>query len=336
MPHLSQAEKLRVVTLLEEGWSERMVAARFDIPKSTIHNIKKVWGERLSFERGVGSGRPRVSTEVENANLIQVLQENPFQSAVVAHAETNFPGSVRTARRRIKESILRNHPAVKKPFLTQQNKEQRVGFSLEYIAQPLAFWRNVIFTDEKIFQSCYNGRVRVYRPPNSRFEERYTQKVERSGRFSVNVWGWMSAQGPGVLTNIIGRFNAAAYIGILENVMLPSVNAVFPQNNFIYQQDNCPVHTARTVTNWMQQHNIRVLPWASCSPDINPMENMWGLVVKKMVSGNNFRPQNVEQLWERIQEVWNELTPDYTEALVASVPRRLQNVIEKNGATTKY
>jgi hypothetical protein len=27
---------------------------------------------------------------------------------------------------------VRNHPAVKKSFLTQQNKEQRVGFALEY------------------------------------------------------------------------------------------------------------------------------------------------------------------------------------------------------------
>jgi hypothetical protein len=33
----------------------------------------------------------------------------------------------------------------------------------------------------------YNDRVRVYRPPNSRFDESYTQKVVVNGRFSVNV-----------------------------------------------------------------------------------------------------------------------------------------------------
>jgi hypothetical protein len=76
----------------------------------------------------VGSGRPRVSTEIDDVNLIQVLRENPFNSVTEAHNETNFPGSLRTARRRVKEgSELRNHPAVKKPFLTQQNKGQRVG-----------------------------------------------------------------------------------------------------------------------------------------------------------------------------------------------------------------
>jgi hypothetical protein len=118
---------------------------------------------------------------------------------------------------------------------------------LEYSLEPLDFWQNVVFTNEKIFQSCYNGRVRVYRPPNSRFDESYTQKVVVNGRFSVNVWGWISAQGPEVLTHIIGRNNAKVYLHTLENIMLSSVNAVFPQNHFIYQH-NYPIHTARIIS----------------------------------------------------------------------------------------
>jgi transposase len=93
MPHLSLAEKVRVVTLLEEGWLERRVAVRFNIARSTVHN-KKMWNERQSFERQVGSGRPRVSTEIDDVNLIQVLRENPFNSVTEAHNETNFPGAL--------------------------------------------------------------------------------------------------------------------------------------------------------------------------------------------------------------------------------------------------
>jgi hypothetical protein len=40
--------------------------------------------------------------------------------------------------------------------------------------------------------------------------------------------------------------------------MLSSVNAVFPQNHFIYQH-NCPIHTARIISYWMEQEGIRVL-----------------------------------------------------------------------------
>jgi hypothetical protein len=82
-----------------------------------VHNINKMWTERQSFERQVGSGRPRVSTEIEDVNLIQVLRENPFNSVTGTHNEINFLGSVRTARRRNKEgSELRNHPALKNLF----------------------------------------------------------------------------------------------------------------------------------------------------------------------------------------------------------------------------
>jgi hypothetical protein len=36
-----------------------------------------------------------------------------------------------------------------------------------------AFWSRVVFSDEKVFQSSRNARIRVYRPRNFRFSERY-------------------------------------------------------------------------------------------------------------------------------------------------------------------
>lgn len=51
---------------------------------------------------------------------------------------------------------------------------------------------------------------------------------------------------------------------------------------------------------------------------------------------NDFRPQNVEELQQKIVETWQEITPEYTRELVSSMPRRLQNVIDSNGAMTKY
>jgi hypothetical protein len=70
---------------------------------------------------------------------------------VDAVGEANFPGSARTARRRVKETDLRCRSAAKKILLTQQHKERRVGFALEYMAVDETFWDNIIFTDEKTF-----------------------------------------------------------------------------------------------------------------------------------------------------------------------------------------
>jgi hypothetical protein len=41
--------------------------------------------------------------------------------------------------------------------------------------------------------------------------------------------------------------------------MLPSVLQLF-HDNFIYQHDNSPVHTANTITQWLGRINIETVP----------------------------------------------------------------------------
>ncbi|XP_023311230.1 uncharacterized protein LOC111693169 [Anoplophora glabripennis] len=84
--------------------------------------------------------------------------------AVAASFETNFPGSVRTARKRVKDSELKNYVAANTVALTPQYKEQRLEFARQFVGSPDNFWENIIFSDEKSFQSCSDASVRVYPP----------------------------------------------------------------------------------------------------------------------------------------------------------------------------
>ena len=105
-------------------------------------------------------------------------------------------------------------------------------------------WGSVIFSAEISISSDCESRGHVYREPGTRYDTRYIQRRERSERFSLSCWGWMSRAGVGVLERIHGRLNAPQYQHIFENVMLPSVRVRNPERNLIIQQDNHPCAAA--------------------------------------------------------------------------------------------
>lgn len=123
--------------------------------------------------------------------------------------------------------------AAKKPFLTQAHREERLGYALENINRD---WSNVIFSDEKTFQTDRHQRTHLYRPTNTRFEERYIQPNRRSGRISCGVWGWIGRGGPGEMTMISGRLNSVGYVEILEEVLVPSLEAHGDLQDFVFMQ----------------------------------------------------------------------------------------------------
>jgi transposase len=327
--------KVQIISLFQDGLSHSKISERLGIGRSTISAIIKKWRQDQTVERRPGSGGRRISTRNEDEQLLTVIRNSPFTTATAAVNISNFPGSVRTSRRRLRNSELRNHAAARKIRLTPQHKEARVGFALEHLAKDNAFWSRVVFSDEKVFQSAHNGRVRVYRPRNSRYDERYVEPTERSGRFSVNVWGWISAVSPGVMLHVEERLNSGVYIRILENVMRPSVTRVYPNQNFIFQQDNCSVHTSHRVATWFQDQNINVLDWPSRSPDVNPIENMWGFLVRHLQKQRQIY-RNRQELLTAITDAWHALPQDYIRNLCLSMPNRLRKVLDANGAVTKY
>jgi hypothetical protein len=182
-------------------------------------------------------------------------------------------------------------------------------------------------------QSCSNGRVRVYRPVGERFSEQYVHKIKRSGRFSVNVWGWVSSRGTGICVIVEERLTALVYRDILEQALLPSVLPIFG-NNFVFQQDNCPIHTAHLIRDFLQTNEVTTLDWPARSPDLNPIENIWGIMAKEI--NTKILPQNRQELIQSISDTWEQISVDCVQRTVLSMPRRLQMVIDGNGDTIKY
>jgi transposase len=168
MPHLNNFQKALIRNRLHDGVSIRTIALELGVNKSTVLLAKEKLEERGQIEGKAGTGRKRVTTADQNHQVIDFIRQNPFQTTITVKEEIEFPGSWSTAWRRIRQSELRSRYAANKFFLGEENKQRRLQFAYEYLQRENNFWDNVVFSDEKTFQSSHNGTLRVYRPKGER------------------------------------------------------------------------------------------------------------------------------------------------------------------------
>ncbi len=145
------------------------------------------------------------------------------------------------------------------------------------------------------------------------------------------IWAAMSSAGVGPLCFL--KSTANIYQEILEHFMLPSADKLYGDADFIFQQDLAPAHTDKGTKSWFNDHGVTVLDWPANSPDLNPIENLWGIVKRKM---RDTRPNNADDLKAAIKATWASITPEQCHLLIVSMPRRIDAVIHAKGGPTKY
>ncbi len=143
----------------------------------------------------------------------------------------------------------------------------------------------------------------------------------------------MSSAGVGPLCFLKSTVNAAIYPEILEHFMLSSADKFYGDADFIFQQDLAPAYTAKGTKIWFNDHGVTVLDWPVNSPDLNPIENLCGIVKRKM---RDTRPNNADDLKAAIKATWASVTPEQCHRLIFSMPCRIDAVIHAKGGPTKY
>ena len=74
----------------------------------------------------------------------------------------------------------------------------------------------------------------------------------------------------------------------------------------VYQDDNARHDRARVVNNFLQQSGVYRMEWPACSPDLNPIENLWDELDRK-VRSNNPPPRDAQYLFQMLQAEWQVL-----------------------------
>ena len=104
---------------------------------------------------------------------------------------------------------------------------------------------------------------------------------------------------------------------------------------FKFQQDNDPKHKSKVVQKYLTNAKFSVLEWPSQSPDLNPIENIWGLI-KQRLRKLHLAPKNLDDVYDFIKREWESLRKEYLLTLVHSMPSRIEAVIKNKGYATKY
>jgi transposase len=194
-------------------------------------------------------------------------------------------------------------------------------------------WANVIFVDEKRW--CLDGPDGLSKQWCDCRNPTPTRKHRVGGGRSIMVWGGIALHGTTQLMSYLSTVNQDLYIKTLEIGLLPRAESIAGKN-WILLQDNCPVHVGKLTKAWMGQNGVVSLQLPPYSPDLNPMENIWGILSMK-VYGANQQYDTLAELEEAIQKAWlSEVTPTLVSTLVMSMKERCQQVIDSSGKAIKY
>jgi hypothetical protein len=111
---------------------------------------------------------------------------------------------------------------------------------------------------------------------------------------------------------------------------------LFPNNNAIFKDDNWPIFTARSVQSWCKEHEyaFQHFPWPAHSPDFNAVGPLWS-VLESRVSSRLASPLSLNQQDVLYAELYK-IPLETIQNLSASIPRRLQAVLQANGGPTSY
>ena len=225
----------------------------------------------------------------------------------------------------------------------------RLAFANEWVDRLTSKEENIVlFSDESMFR-CVEGKKYVWCHPGQQPPDMEVHKWSAS----CHVWGCM---GPREEFNLIvnvtdigtgprGGITSEDYLAMLTRYFLPKLRRWknrYPSKNFVFIQDGARIHTTDEALQQLASWDLQCFEsgdWPACSPDLNPIENYWG-ISKRGIDDEICRDlsqtsENARNLWEAVERYFVG-SGSLAATLYASWDTRLRQVIARKGGRTDY
>jgi hypothetical protein len=148
--------------------------------------------------------------------------------------------------------------------------------------------------------------------------------------FSIMVWGAIGVGFKSSLLIFESHVNSDTYSKTLEECFIQEANEKFGIKEWVLVQDGATCHTSeRTITRLCEQC-IVCQEWPPNSPDLNPIEMMWGIMKHQLnMGGIRYREQAIFE----IRRLWNSIPQESVDRLCASFPTRIEMMKDADGQT---
>ena len=318
----------------KNGYTNVQIAGIVSRHPNTISRI--INANKRNIVRG-RTGRRKTWSVRDKYRLIIFMKRNrrapPKKLFELFNRGNVSPVSLSTIRRRVKELGYVYRVPRKINTVRALNRKIWQKWCTARARKTLSFWKRWIFTDESMVELGKEGKIRVWRKTDEKFNHNHCWSKEQK-KIKLMIWGGITYSGIRVLVPISGTLDSFGYMKILSD-NLPTLIRGVVGVSAVLQQDNAPVHTARAVRTFLQQNSVNTTIWPAQSPDLNIIENVWKMV-KERIWKESAVIKTKQELWEVVQKHWLDLDSKIFKKLYNSIPKRLKTVIRMKGYISKY
>lgn len=338
MPRLELSARKRVIVLQRAGYTLSEIHKRIVEEEGhyvSLRSIYRLWKKFCGHHTIADlpkNKRQRILNDKMLDMIDRLLMENDKVNArqlrdrlLDVHPELKVSlDTIKSYRKKKGWVCTRPHYC---QLIRQVNKVKRLEWCLEQINNNERF-ENVIFSDECTVQLEQHSKLYFRKERQPRVLKQRPKHPPK-----VHIWGGISCRGATKIVIFTGTMNAIRYGNILSASLLPFITECYPEGHR-FQKDNDPKHTSRYIQNYFSRNDVVWWKTPPESPDLNPIENVWGSL--KQFLRNQYKPKNLDDLKEGIQQFWSSLTPSICQDYIRHLHKVMPKVVEVSGNPSGY